>query len=227
MTATRKWITAQPRLRVFDPPKSRPSLFHSKDHLSRGARQAIRRTSFIGALLTVLSSAAQLRADPEWNVAAQTTLCGRGERGKLWQKSAFCGGLGGDLLFGRNRNADFAFGPYAALGTAAFSDLRFGGGFRALVPSFGGDFPIVLSAGALSRNGDDLRLSGEAFFGLRSHNFHGSYAMASGLVLGGDSAISGSRSNTLYVGLQIDGLWLALPFILGYEWLHPAPDPGD
>jgi len=199
----------------------------------------MRIASFLSALLIASSGAApalaqlvQRDATPapaqtEWNVAAQTSLCGIGTDG-VWQKTAFCGSFRGDVLFGRSRNADYALGPYATVGTATFSDVRFGGGLSLLIPTLEGDFPIVLSAGALSRNADDFRLSGEAFFGLRSHNFHGShYAMASGLVLGGDAAVSGSHGSTLYVGLQLDGMWLALPFILGYEWLHPAPDPGD
>ena len=128
---------------------------------------------------------------------------------------------------GRDRNADLALGPYATFGTATFSDVRFGGGLSLLLPTLSGDFPIVLSAGALSRNGSDARLSADAFFGLRSHNFHGAYAMASGLVIGADRAVAGSRGSTLYVGVQVDGLWIALPFILGYEWLRPTPDPGD
>jgi len=185
----------------------------------------MRRTPLVATLLVVLVSAARAQADPEWNVAAQTSVCGLGTD-RVWQKTGFCGSFRGDLLFGRDRNADFGLGPYLTFGTATFSDVRFGGGLSLLLPTLEGDFPIVLSAGALSRNGTDLRLSGQAFFGLRSHNFHGSYAMGSGLVLGGDSTLNG-QGNTLYVGLQIDGLWLALPFILGYEWLHRAPDPGD
>jgi len=185
----------------------------------------MRKAPFIAAL-SLLSASAVARADPEWNVAAQTSLCGLGAE-RVWQKTGFCGGFRGDLLFGRDRNADFALGPYATFGTATFSDVRFGGGLSLLLPTLEGDFPIVLSAGAQSRNGSDVRAAGEAFFGLRSHNFHGHYAMASGLVLGADRVLSGPPGNTLYVGLQIDGLWLALPFILGYEWLHPAPDPGD
>jgi hypothetical protein len=181
---------------------------------------------FVATFLVLQAAAASVHAEPEWNVAAQTSLCGLGTD-QLWQKTGFCGGFRGDLLFGRERNADYALGPYATLGTATFSDVRFGGGLSLLFPTLEGDFPIVLSAGAQSRNGTDLRLAGEAFFGLRSHNFHGHYAMASGIVLGGDSVLSGAPGNTLYVGLQIDGLWLALPFILGYEWLHKAPDPGD
>ena len=96
-----------------------------------------------------------------------------------------------------------------------------------MAPTFSGDFPVLLSIGGASRDLSDTRLSGELFFGLRSHNFHGAYAMASGLVVGGDAALTGARQNTLYLGLQIDGLWLALPFILGYEWLRATPDPGD
>jgi len=186
----------------------------------------MRRTPLVASLLAILGAAPALHADPEWNVGAQTSLCGLGTD-QLWQKTGFCGSFRGDLLFGRERNADFALGPYVTFGTATFSDVRFGGGLSALLPTLEGDFPIVLSGGVLSRNASDVRLAGEAFFGLRSHNFHGSYTMASGLVLGGDAAVSGGHGNTLYVGLQIDGLWLALPFILGYEWLHKAPDPGD
>jgi len=166
-------------------------------------------------------------ADPEWNVAAQTSLCALGNSQHLWRKTQFCGATRGDLLFGRDRNADFALGPYATLGTAKFSDARYGAGLTLLVPTFGGDFPVTLSAGAASRNFDDARVAGQLFFGLRSHNFHGSYAMASGIVLGGDRSFASDGAHTLYVGLQIDGLWLALPFILGYEWLKPSPDPGD
>ncbi len=187
----------------------------------------MRAVPFVASLLTLLGGAANALAEPEWNVAAQTSLCGLGDQDKLWRKTGFCADFRGDLLFGRDRNADFGLGPYATFGTATFSDVRFGGGLRLLLPTLSGDFPIVLSAGGLSRNGSDARLSGEAFFGLRSHNFHGAYAMASGLVLGGDKAIAGGHGSTLYVGVQIDGLWIALPFILGYEWLHPNPDPGD
>ena len=187
----------------------------------------MRTAPFIVALSSTVAFTALTHAEPEWNLAARTSLCGLGEGTAVWHKTGFCGSLRGDFLFGRKRNADFALGPYATFGTATFSDVRFGGGLSLLLPTLSGDVPIVLSAGALSRNGSDARLSADAFFGLRSHNFHGAYAMASGLVVGTDSAVAGGHGNTLYVGLQIDGLWIALPFILGYEWLHQAPDPGD
>ncbi|HYQ29270.1 MAG TPA: hypothetical protein VER04_18690 [Polyangiaceae bacterium] len=186
----------------------------------------MRTAPLLASLLAVLGVAPSVHADPEWNVGAQASVCGLGTD-RVWQKTGFCGKFRGDLLLGRERNADFAWGPYATFGTATFSDVRFGGGLSLLLPTLEGDFPVVLSAGALSRNASDLRLAGEAFFGLRSHNFHGHYVMATGIVLGGDAVVSGSHGNTLYVGLQLDGLWLALPFILGYEWLHKTPDPGD
>ena len=189
----------------------------------RAAPSTVAFVAFVGTL----ASTSTVRAEPEWNLAARTSLCGLGDRGAVRHRTGFCGSLRGDLLLGRERNADFALGPYATFGTATFSDVRFGGGLSLLLPTLSGDFPIVLSAGALSRNGNDVRLSADAFFGLRSHNFHGAYAMASGLVIGADSAVAGGHGNTLYVGLQVDGLWIALPFILGYEWLHRAPDPGD
>jgi hypothetical protein len=186
----------------------------------------MRRVPLVATLLAALSSAAFAQAEPEWNVAAQANLCGVGTD-RVWQKTGFCGAVRADLLFGRERNADVALGPYATFGTATFSDVRFGGGLSLLLPTLKGDFPVVLSAGALSRNGSDARVAMEAFFGLRSHNFHGNYVMASGIVLGGDSVVSSGHGSTLYVGLQIDGLWLALPFILGYEALRGTPDPGD
>jgi hypothetical protein len=187
----------------------------------------MRAVPLLAMALGLLACARVSKAEPEWNLAAQTSLCGLGEHGRVWQRTRFCGAIRGDLLFGRERNADFALGPYLTLGTAKFSDARFGGGLSLLIPTFGGDFPFLLSAGALSRNGRDARLSSELFFGLRSHNFHGAYAMASGVVLGGDASVTSDHSNSLYLGLQVDGLWLALPFILAYEWLSPSPDRGD
>jgi hypothetical protein len=181
----------------------------------------------VTATLTSLLVVSVARADPEWNVAAQSSLCGLGTNGRIWQKTGFCGAVRTDVLFGRERNADFALGPYASIGTATFSDLRLGGGLTLLVPTLAGDFPVLLSAGALTSNGDDVRVSSELFFGLRSHNFHGHYAMAGGFIVGADRGVAGDRATTIYVGLQVDGLWLALPFVLGYEWLHKTPDPGD
>ncbi len=61
--------------------------------------------------------------------------------------TAFCCAFRSDLLFGRGRNADFALGPYAMIGTAKFADARFGGGLSLLVPTLSGDFPVLLLLG--------------------------------------------------------------------------------
>jgi hypothetical protein len=161
-------------------------------------------------------------ADPEWNVAAQGSICRLAAR-NTDSTLAFCGQLRGDLMLGRDRNDSAGWGPYLSLGTARFSDARLATGLSLLLPTAGGDFPVVVSGGLLSRDLSDIRAATNIFWGLRSHNFHGNYAMASGLVLGGDIGTGAGRPSTLYAGLQIDGLWLLLPFIFGYEWLRGSP----
>ena len=182
---------------------------------------------FLAALSTLWLAEARALAEPEWNVAAQPSICALGHDGALWKRTVFCGAVRGDLLVGRDRNSAFAVGPYLSLGTVKFEDVRFGAGLSLLIPTLEGDVPLVLSLGGLSRDGRDVRVATQAFFGIRSHNFHGSYAMASGVVLGGDASLTSGHDTTMYAGLQVDGLWLALPFLLGYEWLKPNPDPGD
>jgi hypothetical protein len=173
-------------------------------------------------LASLVCVARTAHANPEWNVAARGSLCRLDARDSD-ARLAFCAELRGDLLLGRARNDSLAWGPFVSLGSARFADLRPSAGLSLLLPVPSGDFPLVLSAGALSRNFDDARASVNLFWGLRSHNFHGDYAMASGLVLGGDLGPGAARPSTLYAGLQLDGLWLALPFILGYEWLRGSP----
>ncbi len=94
----------------------------------------MRSAPLVATLLAVSSAARAVQAEPEWNVAAQTSLCGLGAE-RVWQKIGFCGSIRGDLLLGRERNADWALGPYATFGSATFSDLRFGGGLSLLVPT--------------------------------------------------------------------------------------------
>jgi len=51
---------------------------------------------FVATFLVLQAAAASVHAEPEWNVAAQTSLCGLGTD-QLWQKTGFCGGFRGDL----------------------------------------------------------------------------------------------------------------------------------
>ena len=165
-----------------------------------------------GVLLTATVS----HADPEWNVGVLAAGCLIGDRPRVvFDHAAFCGSVGGDVLFLRQSTRDVGFGPYASVGTAAFGDLRLSAGARALLPVIE-DFPIVASVGGVLRDGRDPGLEASMFWGLRSFNFHGSYNIALGLVLGGTHLFDAPRSNAISVGAQIDGAVLALPLLLAF-----------
>jgi hypothetical protein len=117
------------------------------------------------------------------------------------------------VLFGRERNDDFGFGPYAEVSTAGFWDARYGGGLSVLAPVTS-DFPLVLSFGAFGHEADAVALGANAFFGLRSYNFHGNYNFAVGLVTSGYRDLGAERATLVSVGLEIDGFFLAIPFLL-------------
>ena len=173
----------------------------------------------IGLLPALLGLTPALRAEPEWNVAAETSLCGRGDHGSVWKKTGFCGGFRGDVLFGRERNADFALGPYATFGTATFSDLRFGGGLSLLLP-VSESFPLVLEAGPHLRNLDQPGVFASVFFGLRSFNHYGHYEMAAGLSVTAERSFTTSTPSALWITARIDGSWIALPFVFAYNALR-------
>lgn len=151
-------------------------------------------------------------ASPQGHVAIRTSVCGTGTDA-LWQETRWCNGVVGDLLFLRDRNTDFGLGPYAEISTAGFWDARYGGGVSALAPVTP-DFPLVLSLGAFGHETEALALGGSAFFGLRSHNFHGSYNYALGLVVSGYRDLGADRATLVSVGLELDVLLLAAPFVL-------------
>ena len=70
-------------------------------------------------------------------------------------------------------------------------------------------------------------VSGWLFFGSRSFNFHSSYVMAGGLLLGVERDLRDPNQSAVVIAAQIDGLVLALPFVLGYEWLAGRNEEGD
>jgi len=117
------------------------------------------------------------------------------------------------VLFGRERNDDFGIGPYAEVSTAGFWDARYGAGVSALAPVTS-DFPLVLSFGAFGHETDALALGASAFFGLRSYNFHGSYNFAVGFVASAFRDLGAERATLVTLGLEIDGFFLAVPFLL-------------
>jgi hypothetical protein len=153
---------------------------------------------------------------PQINSAFVTGLCGLGEPDSLWSQSAWCNGLRADVLFGRARNTDFALGPYVHVMSAGFWDARYGAGLSWLVPVTG-DFPLILSVGAGGHELEAPALEGWLFFGPRAYNFHALYSLSAGLLLGFQRDLGATEANQFVVGAQIDGLVLALPFLLAYE----------
>ena len=172
--------------------------------------------------LVLLALPAQ--ADPQWNASLLTGVCGIGSDA-YWKHTCWYNGLRGDVLFGRNRNADIGLGPFAQLTTAGFDDVRLEGGLTTLLPVHP-YFPIGLSAGGYARHsaaGWEPGLSGWLFFGSKSYNYHSSYIMTGGLLVGLNYGLGPTRERTIVIAAQIDGLVLALPFIIGYEWLRGPP----
>lgn len=168
-------------------------------------------------------------ADPQWNAGALGAAAGLGADGDHWQETVFYGGLQADVLFGRSRNSDLGVGPYAALATAAFDDLRLGTGASLQLPIHP-YLPLVLSAGGYGRSDADgwhPGAAGRLFIGSRSYNFHSSYVMAAGLVVGLDQDLDEERANAWIIGAQIDGLALALPFLFAYDWIKGRPTEDD
>jgi hypothetical protein len=189
----------------------------------------MRRTLAFATSLAIASVAAPSRAEPQWNASLVTGVCGAGTRDAYWQDTCWWNGVRGDVMLGRERNRDFGIGPYLDLNTAGFEDARFGGGVTAHVP-WHPYFPLVLSAGGYARRDDDAwepGVAGWAFFGSRSYNFHSSYVMAGGLMLGLSYGLGDSRETAIVIGAQIDGLILALPFLLAVDALRGRPDDDD
>jgi hypothetical protein len=145
----------------------------------------------------------------------------KGDRSAVWSSTEFAGGLRAELLFGRQRDADFGLGPYfEALTTTGFSDVQLGGGAAALLPIHA-YLPLTLSAGAYLGKGAlygwEPGLAGELFWGSHGYNYHSLYAMSIGLFVGGRYGLGDSRETSVLVGARIDLEILALPFVFAWE----------
>lgn len=103
--------------------------------------------------------------------------------------------------------------------THALDSLDVGGGASLLVP-LTHTFPLVLSSGVLARRGDGHPgfVSGGAFFGSRSYNFHSPYGLALGFFAEGRARVDAQGWEAL-AGIQIDGMVLALPILLAIRAL--------
>jgi hypothetical protein len=66
----------------------------------------------------------------------------------------------------------------------------------------------------------ELGVFGSAFFGLRSYNYYGHYEMSAGLVVIAERSFAAGTPSALWLAARVDGSWLALPFIFGYNALR-------
>ena len=173
-----------------------------------------------GAVVVGMLWAPTATADPQATVGL--TIGGGVEDaiGPSRASGAFQLGGRASVLLLRNRGADMAVGPYVDVATASFDDLDLGGGAEWLLP-VRDDLPLVLSAGAFSRNGDGRSWSpgmeGTVFFGSRSYNFHSWYGLAAGLFAQTRWIPSSPSTLDLVFGVQVDGELLLLPILLLYE----------
>lgn len=169
----------------------------------------------IAGLTACCSSSA--RAEPQGNASLTLGGAGVGSEGEFWDHAEFHLGLRGDVLFGRDESDDFGVGPYAELGTFAFDELQFGGGASLLLPVHD-SLPLVASFGGFARIGDDdfgvePGIAGALFWGSRSYNFHASYVMALGLLVGYRATFGESRESALMVAAQLDLGLLGIPIV--------------
>ncbi len=130
------------------------------------------------------------------------------------------------MILGRSRSKDIGLGPHVALETAGFDDLRVGGGATAVLPLIG-SVPFVLSAGGYARKsalGWEPGVATSLMIGSRSYNFHSSYGVAAGLLVGLHVGLGDSRETAIVVAGQVDMLFLLMPFITAYGWVRGPPD---
>ena len=173
----------------------------------------------------VCSSAGTAAASPQWNLALSPGGCyvrGSGAEDG-W---ALCGSASGYVLFLRERDRDFGVGPYARGLMVLGDSMSAGAGVSALLP-ISPTFPFVLSAGAVANTRDGEISPGAdlwLFWGPSSYNFHSSYSMASGLLVGAQKTWGAAPATTLMLGAQIDFAFAAIPFIALYEVMRGAPE---
>jgi hypothetical protein len=175
-------------------------------------RQGLR---FVLGALAGVSAAAEAGAKPKWNAGLETGVCGTGSA-PGFEELGWCNALRADVLFLRERGADFGIGPALRLGSVAFDDLRLDAGLSVLLPLFE-SFPLQLEAGPHLLDFDQPGVYASAFFGLRSFNHYGGYEMSAGLALTVERAFSTGTPSAIWLTARIDGSWLALPFVFLYN----------
>jgi hypothetical protein len=161
--------------------------------------------------------ASSARADPQASLGLTVGGVLQNAIGPGPSSGAFHFGGRGDVLFLRQRGDQMAIGPYLDAATSSLHDFDAGGGVEWLLP-IRGDLPLVLSAGALCRNGEGHSWApgaeGTVFFGSRSYNFHSWYGLALGFFAQARWIPVSPATADMVVGIQIDAEVLAMPSML-------------
>lgn len=154
------------------------------------------------------------------NASVSAGVGGRSRTG-VWDQTVFVGGLRGDVLLGRDGPDEVGLGPYVAVETVAFDDVRPGLGASLHLP-VAEPFAIVASAGPLLSLGGEAAAGGSArlFFGTRSYNYHAPYVLSAGLSMGVDRTLGDAGQTVVSVVAQLDALLLALPFLYAAQALR-------
>ena len=126
-----------------------------------------------------------------------------------------------DMLFLRNSPRSFGLGPALAVRVDHFADVVPSLGASVLLPVHEA-LPIVLTpAFALRWDGASWApgASGRLYWGVRSHNYHGSYALAIGLWVEGRRFFDPQSTTDIAAGIDLDLQLIASPFVALYTEL--------
>ena len=188
----------------------------------RGAPRKVVAVLLLVALGCTTSRAA---ADPQWHLALSPGGClvrGRGSE----QDFSWCGSLSTHVLFLRQRDSDFGLGPYARMLGILGDSASGSAGLSALVP-LNPTYPFIVSAGAAASSRGEGTSAGAdlwVFWGPTSYNFHSSYSMVSGLLVGAQKTWGPEPTTTLAFAAQLDLVLAAIPFIALFELLRGPPE---
>lgn len=123
-----------------------------------------------------------------------------------------------DMLFFRTTPRSFGFGPALQARVDHFADVTGSLGPSVLFPITEA-FPLVLTPSfALRWDGASFApgASGRLFWGIRSHNYHGVYALSFGLWAEARHFFGVQNSTDVAAGIDVDLQLLAMPFVALY-----------
>ncbi len=173
------------------------------------------RTLCVAAFL-LLQLPRVLLASPQWNAALATGGCLVRRQGST-TRLRWCNTLSTQLLVGRQRDRDVGAGPYVRATVPWGAEVTLSAGASLLLP-LSPTYPLVISTGGvagLSRG--RWGVESWLFWGPSSYNFHSSYSMASGLLVGAQQTFGAARETVVLGAVQIDLEWLSLPALALYE----------